>query len=1104
MELKECKALERDLVPMRLLEAPQSELSTDTEVGFIVDNGRRFLVHGNQILSVDYVNPGDAHRYEAGECLWCLAEQKDGLLKLRSLRCSGSLSLDIQIGVDDRLVDQLHSQRRINEPRSDLACDWLRDELLLDPIGNAGGARALARSDGNGARMTLIGRRREADLDQRNGRWVITRLTPARQHASALTLLRGKLEIVDISVAGELRSASQRRLLQEHLDAHGDYIELWRRYAAMEWGRATEAGLELSILRYQAREPYGEEQLRWRYQVDPEHAKAFIQRWEGIVRGDNPREAPIEARQDPPAWMRDDHDVAEKERGRPVIGDRPRLDGAWLTLSYDPNRDHDAPPASGLLCLSIHGERKVHERREQALERIRTSQNAMPQLRVLLEGQPVPIRTDWRKQEPLSKHARAAFRGAPTAMQKRALDRALNTPDIAIIIGPPGTGKTQMISALQRRLAEVYPDPRSLQYQLLITSFQHDAVDNALARVEVLGLPPMRVGGRRSDEQDAMIDRLSGWRAKRDSELRPRLEAAVADQPVFAALGQLREAMTVLRIQPLTPADRADRARDIDAGLRRLEVDYDLRPDAATLRRWRDWMSTLSGGGEVGAKGANRELWRRAVWALRTCDTAFLDDGPSQCLRLLDLAGRLGQSLTESEHSLLNDLAEIRIPQPDQLKALGRLQDRLLDASRGDLRPPVIRNALDSEGCALLDALLADLDRRIQRRPEWARLAILADYLDDMQRNPDELERAVRAYTTVLGASCQQSASESMRQIQALNPNDGISFDTVVVDEAARATPLDLLIPMAMGRRRIVLVGDHRQLPHLLDPQTEKEMEQTSGLKDMERNALKESLFERLVQGLRRLREDNPDQPERVIMLDTQFRMHPVLGEFVSKSFYEAVGEKPIVSALPGENFEHRVRGLEGCVCAWIDIPVREVEDRAERMRNGSRIRRAEAKRAALEARRILDECPDLSIGVIAFYAAQRDLILECMNEQNLSEYRERTWRIRPEWARDVDGNERLLVGTVDAFQGKEFDIVLLSIVRTDEPMRGDDQEINWTRKYGFLRLPNRMNVAMSRQKRLLIALGDAALPRAPEAPQAAPGLAAFMELCEGEYGRVL
>ncbi|MNF78199.1 hypothetical protein D3C84_603720 [compost metagenome] len=118
-------------------------------------------------------------------------------------------------------------------------------------------------------------------------------------------------------------------------------------------------------------------------------------------------------------------------------------------------------------------------------------------------------------------------------------------------------------------------------------------------------------------------------------------------------------------------------------------------------------------------------------------------------------------------------------------------------------------------------------------------------------------------------------------------------------------------------------------------------------------------------------------------------------------------------------------------------------------------------------------------------------------------------------WAKKVRGDgsvtleERLRVGSVDAFQGKEFDVVLLSCVRTFQSAKPNsaseveeaDREKQLNRQFGFLRLPNRMNVAMSRQRQMLICVGDAALASNSEAEMGVPALAAFYKLCGGEHG---
>ena len=82
---------------------------------------------------------------------------------------------------------------------------------------------------------------------------------------------------------------------------------------------------------------------------------------------------------------------------------------------------------------------------------------------------------------------------------------ALEHPQRALIIGLPGTGKTQVII---RAGTEIGDWGDTDQHQALISSFQHDAVENALERTDVHGLPPVKVGERRRRDG---IDPIERW-----------------------------------------------------------------------------------------------------------------------------------------------------------------------------------------------------------------------------------------------------------------------------------------------------------------------------------------------------------------------------------------------------------------------------------------------------------------------------------------------------------------------------------------------------------------------------------------------------------------
>jgi superfamily I DNA and/or RNA helicase len=118
---------------------------------------------------------------------------------------------------------------------------------------------------------------------------------------------------------------------------------------------------------------------------------------------------------------------------------------------------------------------------------------------------------------------------------------------------------------------------------------------------------------------------------------------------------------------------------------------------------------------------------------------------------------------------------------------------------------------------------------------------------------------------------------------------------------------------------------------------------------------------------------------------------------------------------------------------------------------------------------------------VITFYRAQARLLAAELQKLSFDELR------------------RLRVGTVDEFQGRQFDVVFLSTVRSNEER--DDQ----ARRVGFLESPNRLCVALSRAQRLLVIVGDAdTVAGLPPASTSVPSLRCFLELCqaEGSYER--
>ena len=305
---------------------------------------------------------------------------------------------------------------------------------------------------------------------------------------------------------------------------------------------------------------------------------------------------------------------------------------------------------------------------------------------------------------------------------------------------------------------------------------------------------------------------------------------------------------------------------------------------------------------------------------------------------------------------------------------------------------------------------------------EARKALIIAEFLS---RFDNEYEGLVRKHSLTTASTCQMSMKSGYA--------DEV-YDLVIVDEAARANPLDLFIPMSMGKK-IVLVGDHKQLPHMLEPDVLKLIKDDPKYKDLP--GIEISLFERLYNMFEK------GSTPKSVLLTLQYRMHPAICKFVSNEFYDGKLE-----TAPDITAEERATPKElyfGKPLVYVDIPrTCDTEGRGK-----SKFRYSEVRAITDDVKKILKVVPDGKIGIITFYSKQAELLKKSMDD-----------------LLNAEQKSNIEVGTVDAFQGKEFDFVLLSCVRAND--KEDLKE-----KVGFLIKPNRVCVAFSRAKRQIVLYGD-------------------------------
>ena len=1066
------------------------------------------LVHGSDIWNIQGKDQQNQTQLEGilernlPTLCWLLEirpkAQSPNQLSIKVHEFPGKLYIpnEMQFGVDEKIIEDIRTRHLGRSEPVDKIIEWLTRELILPPASESPKARILIRTgknyqDGLENSFQLCGNRITVDVRTHDSRLRVERVAKTRSPKDAsqqrpLILLEAPMSFCDMSIAGTLRGSIQTEL--DSLTKNADsYLSLWREYNELEQKAILQRANEVGWIAYSSQEMLasGDRRFHLGKQANLE------ERLQGLR---DLSECSLEASDREPD-LSSLESVASSQKV--FFGQISDIDPQKLTLDIRPSNPDEllSPPPNGFLFVSLQGDRTRLNRRKRAEELIRTATCPMPQLGLILQDQKIPL-SNYRQHKLLDKTLREAFQGSPTPRQKEALRVAINTPDIALIQGPPGTGKTKVITAIQACLSEIEKNRNgTVSHRLLLTSYQHDAVENVAERTVIFGLPAVRVGGK-SSRSDAP-DNVDRWRRERIEALEAQ-RASWSELPETALLRQVQNLVTGYVLTPGNLQQTAKLLEDI-YNLTKLRISGELSDRLLEQSR----TLTLGNSTNYSINNETRELAIKAIKSLRIEPIAFSDDGPTAAYKTLRRLESLNL-LSDGDRRLLETAADwdnFEFPgEPPFLNDLAALQIRLLDRltpTTGDsITAPVANPDIES----LLEQVREALTEQVRQSKSGVE-AVLEEYLNDLRGDPNGVRQMLRNYTVVLAATCQQAVGKEM---ESTTGNVDSVFETVIIDEAARANPLDLFIPMAKAQRRIILVGDHRQLPHILEEDVERQLNSSN---QTTQDALKKSLFERLFKQLQEW--EKRDGIKRTVTLDTQYRMHPILGDFVSRTFYEYHGEPPIKAGRPEKEFFHELPGYQDKVAAWINVPL----NLGSETTGQSKSRPVEARRIAKELKRLIEHDSRLTFGVIAFYRAQVTELWQQLCKLELAELTDDgNYQVASAWRETTnhDGKlvERLRIGTVDAFQGKEFDVVFLSVTRSNNIRATPDRPETYRQKYGFLLLENRLCVAMSRQQRLLIATGDLEMVRAeadrPESErQAIRELIAFYELCKTPHGKV-
>ena len=272
---------------------------------------------------------------------------------------------------------------------------------------------------------------------------------------------------------------------------------------------------------------------------------------------------------------------------------------------------------------------------------------------------------------------------------------------------------------------------------------------------------------------------------------------------------------------------------------------------------------------------------------------------------------------------------------------------------------------------------------------------------DDIKRIENRMIKDIIDKSDVILATNSSAALESISRTK---------FDVAIIDEASQATIPSILIPIAKAHR-FILAGDHKQLPPTI-------ISEKAG-------ALEKTLFEELIKMY----------PFKSQLLNVQYRMNSLLMKFPNQEFYNnglksdsSVDDITINDILDSSYDEE----------ALLFIDTSKIENNGERHLKDSKsiVNKLESEIAVNIANDYLNAGIDEEdIGIISPYADQVKLIQD---------------------------KTPIEVKTVDGFQGREKEIIIISTVRS-----------NNNGNIGFLKDLRRLNVAITRAKRKLIIIGN-------------------------------
>lgn len=584
----------------------------------------------------------------------------------------------------------------------------------------------------------------------------------------------------------------------------------------------------------------------------------------------------------------------------------------------------------------------------------------------------------------------------------RSLEGALGAEDLFLLQGPPGTGKTTFISELVYQILT-----KNSGSKILIASQSNVAVDNSLSKIKELlpSVSMIRIGIREKFSENIIEYTFENFcRSWENNVIKKCAEALEVyketigiDQSIFEKNSVITEIEDIVKNIREWSEERKE--------IQNKKVNIDEQ-----IEKWSEMNLNL--------ENIIVEIMKEKENPLDISISKILEDFSDniQLIRLyyselIEKVGELSYKKIEFEKELKD--IEARISNGE--KEISEWKD-ILD----------VKNADEYE--AIKNRIQLELKENQKKYNQLFKIESICKEWQQRVKVGNDLYQECLTDVSVVGATC--------LGITNLSSKSELKFDWVIIDEAGKATPPEILVPIGLGKK-IILVGDHKQLPPVIDSALDK-----GSLEELEitKEDLEKSLFEYLEERI---------SPCCKSILNEQYRMHPVIGKMVSEMFYKDVN---LVSKTIAEekNIETSLWGKKAIV--WLSTSKKkESKEEVVNQSQHKTFRNICESDVIFEYLMYLDkdfktQNIHKKIGIIAGYRAQRDYLSRVFESRYHTSF----------------SNIKVEINTVDAFQGRETDIIFYSVVRC-----------NNEGNIGFLSDIRRLNVAFSRARELLIIVGN-------------------------------